>query len=317
MKLGFKNFCIFILLNTLIILSGCTETELIVHTAKKVQSDIITASPKGNGVYKVGKPYQIFGKWYYPAEESDYSETGIASWYGPKFHGKLTANGELFDQNLVTAAHRTLPMPSAVRITNLENGRALNIRVNDRGPFARGRIIDVSRRGAQLLGFEKNGTAKVKVEFLSRESRNLKIEALNNKRMKVKQPKIIASPRLTVVTKLLNTKEITNSSPKDYPVNVKNRINYTAPPLSKKVNVLPVIPTEIYVQTGTFSKLQNALRMRDKVYKIGPTQISRLSIGGNELFRVRIGPMDNIEAADKTLLRIAKSGVVDARLVVE
>ena len=144
MKLGFKNFYILILLNTLIILSGCTETELIVHTAKKVQSDIITASPKGKGVYKVGKPYQIFGKWYYPAEELDYSETGIASWYGPKFHGKLTANGELFDQNLITAAHRTLPMPSAVRITNLENGRALNIRVNDRGPFARGRIIDVS-----------------------------------------------------------------------------------------------------------------------------------------------------------------------------
>ena len=116
---------------------------------------------------------------------------------------------------------------------------------------------------------------------------------------------------------LKNTKEITNSSPKDYPGNVKNRINYTAPPLSKKVNVLPVIPTEIYVQTGTFSKLQNALRMRDKVYKIGPTQISRHTIGGNELFRVRIGPMDNIDVADKTLLQLAKSGVVDARLVVE
>ncbi|MCH2549364.1 MAG: septal ring lytic transglycosylase RlpA family protein [Alphaproteobacteria bacterium] len=317
MKLGFKNFYILILLNTLIILSGCTETELIVHTAKKVQSDIITASPKGKGVYKVGKPYQIFGKWYYPAEELDYSETGIASWYGPKFHGKLTANGELFDQNLITAAHRTLPMPSAVRITNLENGRALNIRVNDRGPFARGRIIDVSRRGAQLLGFERKGTTKVKVEFLSKESRNLKIEALNNKIMKGNQPKINPSPRLTVVSKSVNSKEITNSLSKDVLDNIKTRKKYSAPPLSKTVNVLPVIPSEIYVQTGTFSKLQYALRMRDKVYKIGPTQISRHTIGGNELFRVRIGPMDNIDAADKTLLQLAKSGVVDARLVVE
>src|SRR5260370_17942483 len=121
---------------------------------------------KGRGFYKVGSPYQIGGVWYYPAEDFSYEETGIASWYGEAFHAKNTANGEVFDLNSLTAAHWTLPMPSIVQVTNLDNGRVINLRVNDRGPFARNRIIDISRRGAQLLGFEQSGTAKVRVRIL-------------------------------------------------------------------------------------------------------------------------------------------------------
>lgn len=128
-------------------------------------------SPRG--VYKVGNPYQIQGTWYYPKEDYEYKETGIASWYGSDFHGKATANGEVYDMNDLTAAHRTLPLPSVVRVTNLDNGRSMTLRVNDRGPFARGRIIDISRRGAQLLGFERQGTAKVRVEILATESEQL------------------------------------------------------------------------------------------------------------------------------------------------
>ncbi|BBK37267.1 hypothetical protein STAQ_23450 [Allostella sp. ATCC 35155] len=128
-------------------------------------------SPRG--VYKVGNPYQIGGVWYYPKEDYEYRETGIASWYGSDFHGKATANGEVYDMNELTAAHRTLPLPSVVRVTNLDNGRSMTLRVNDRGPFARGRIIDVSRRGAQLLGFERQGTAKVRVEIMATESEQL------------------------------------------------------------------------------------------------------------------------------------------------
>src|SRR5689334_5858306 len=124
----------------------------------------------GIGTYKVGNPYQIAGVWYRPAEDYAYDETGIASWYGEDFHGKYTANGEVFDLNAMTAAHRTLPMPSIVQVTNLENGRTVELRVNDRGPFARGRIIDVSRRAAQLLGFEQTGTAKVRVRILPEQS---------------------------------------------------------------------------------------------------------------------------------------------------
>src|ERR1700744_5792728 len=99
----------------------------------------------GGGIYKVGNPYQIQGTWYYPREQPDYDETGIASWYGPNFHGGRTANGEIFDENALTAAHRTLPMPANVRVTNLENGKSIVVRVNDRGPYAKGRIIDVSK----------------------------------------------------------------------------------------------------------------------------------------------------------------------------
>jgi len=131
------------------------------------------SSPGQIGDYKVGKPYQVLGVWYYPRVNYDYSETGIASWYGPGFHGKKTANGETYDQMALTAAHRTLPMPSLVRVTNLQNGRVLVLRVNDRGPFKNGRIIDLSRKAARLLDVEKAGTAKVKVEILEAESRQL------------------------------------------------------------------------------------------------------------------------------------------------
>lgn len=115
---------------------------------------------------KVGNPYQVAGVWYYPRVDHDYDETGTASWYGRQFHGRPTANGERFDMNKVTAAHPTLPLPSTVRVTNLENGRVLSVRINDRGPFARGRIIDLSRRAAQLLGFESQGTARVRVQIV-------------------------------------------------------------------------------------------------------------------------------------------------------
>jgi rare lipoprotein A len=158
-------------------LGACQETKFVAQTVKSLQKE---PAPPG---YKVGDPYQINGTWYYPAEDYGYIETGIASFYGGEnrgtnFHGRSTANGELYDMNALTAAHQTLPMPSLVRVTNLENGRSLVLRVNDRGPFARGRIIDVSRRSAQLLGFEGQGTARVRVEILADESRNLKMALL-------------------------------------------------------------------------------------------------------------------------------------------
>ncbi len=115
---------------------------------------------------RVGAPYQVAGIWYYPQADENYDAVGLASWYGPKFHGKRTASGEIFNMNKLTAAHPTLPLPSRVRVTNLANGRSLIVRVNDRGPFARGRIIDLSRRAAQLLGFEKQGTTRVRVQLV-------------------------------------------------------------------------------------------------------------------------------------------------------
>ena len=163
-------------------LSGCAQLKLGATAVKSMQGPADAPQgqqPRAQGTYKVGEPYQIAGVWYYPAEDWTYDETGIASFYGGErsgidFHNRLTANGEIYDMNALTAAHTTLPMPSLVRVTNLENGRSIVLRVNDRGPFVRGRIIDVSRRAAQLLGFEGQGIARVRVELMADESRQLK-----------------------------------------------------------------------------------------------------------------------------------------------
>jgi rare lipoprotein A len=124
--------------------------------------------PKGGGGYKVGQPYTINGQTYYPSENPAYRAEGIASWYGPDFHGRLTANGEVFDMHGISAAHPTMPIPSYARVTNLDNGRSIIVRVNDRGPYARSRIIDVSIGAANALGFYGDGLAHVRVEYMGR-----------------------------------------------------------------------------------------------------------------------------------------------------
>lgn len=124
--------------------------------------------PKGGGAYRVGKPYTVAGRVYTPAENSKYRSEGLASWYGDDFHGRLTANGEVFDMHSIAAAHPTLPMPSYVKVTNLANSRSMVVRVNDRGPYHGNRVIDVSSRAADLLGFKRSGTARVRVEYVGR-----------------------------------------------------------------------------------------------------------------------------------------------------
>ncbi|ABE39941.1 septal ring lytic transglycosylase RlpA family protein [Rhodopseudomonas pseudopalustris] len=124
--------------------------------------------PKGGGAYRVGKPYMVAGRMYVPEENTSYRAEGLASWYGNDFHGRLTANGEVFDMASLSAAHPTLPIPSYARVTNLGNGRSLVVRVNDRGPYHGNRLIDVSNRAADLLDFKRNGTARVRVEYVGR-----------------------------------------------------------------------------------------------------------------------------------------------------
>ena len=124
--------------------------------------------PKGGGIYKVGQPYQIDGQWHTPREQPDYDRTGLASYYAEDFHGRRTSNGEVFDMWSLSAAHPTLPLPSYVYVTNLENGRTLLLRVNDRGPYVNDRVIDVSRAAARYLGFERRGTQRVRVRYAGR-----------------------------------------------------------------------------------------------------------------------------------------------------
>jgi rare lipoprotein A len=148
-------------------LTDCGKSDRYAERARYRDTDEI---PRGGGRYAVGKPYMIAGRVYFPAEDPNYRADGIASWYGRDFHGSRTANGEIYDMHALTAAHPTLPMPSYVRVTNQLNQRSVIVRVNDRGPFRGGRVIDVSVKTAELLGFHRSGLAPVRVEYVGRAS---------------------------------------------------------------------------------------------------------------------------------------------------
>lgn len=143
--------------------------------------EVLDENDDNVGYFKIGNPYEVQGISYVPQNYEDFEEIGIASWYGDDFHGKATANGETYDMRSLTAAHPTLPLPSIVKVTNLENGKTAIVRVNDRGPFAKNRIIDLSQRTAETLGFRHKGTAKVKIELLRNDTDELlkKIKARN------------------------------------------------------------------------------------------------------------------------------------------
>lgn len=143
---------------------GINDAALGVAASPRV-TDQETNLPRGGGRAQVGRPYRIAGRLYTPREDPDYDRTGVASWYGPGFHGRLTANGEVFDQYTLSAAHPTLPLPSYARVTNLENNHSVVVRINDRGPFAHDRIIDLSKRAADVLDFRGDGVARVRVQY--------------------------------------------------------------------------------------------------------------------------------------------------------
>lgn len=146
------------------IFAGFSEAAMGVSASPRVSN--AKHPPKGGGRYQVGEPYTVAGNTFVPREQPNLDVTGVASWYGPAFHGRLTANGEIFDQHHLSGAHPTLPLPSYVRVTNLENGASTLVRINDRGPFSYDRVLDVSRRTAEVLGFKQQGTANVRVQYV-------------------------------------------------------------------------------------------------------------------------------------------------------
>lgn len=303
--------------------ANCSETKLASMAVKEMQPSNPPAPPKG--VYKVGDPYQINGVWYYPAEDYNYDETGIASWYGPNFHGKFTANGEIFDQNDVTAAHRTLPMPSIVRVTNLENGRSLVVRVNDRGPYAHNRIIDLSRRSAQLLGIIDNGTARVRVQIMADESRALALQMKNQGGTEVAS--LAPVPRDQVQTETLpapgsseKPKPVVAVKPAPAPAvaNDPPPAPFDGADLAKQqVKIVPVKATQIFIQAGAFARYDNAHRLSALLSPLGPTTVSQVDTKSGTLFRVRIGPIGSVSDADALLERVIGSGHPEARIVVD
>jgi rare lipoprotein A len=291
------------------LLGGCAETQFVMHAAKQFSP---LANEKARGTYKIGKPYKIAGVYYYPNVDYNYSEAGVASWYGPKFHGRLTANGARFDMNEVTAAHRTLPLPSMVRVTNLRNGRSLKILVNDRGPFSRGRIIDLSRRSAQLLGVIRAGTAPVRVEIIADESRQLAAIAQG----KSVKP-ISAAPSDDVkIARLSDEGVLQQPARRPRPAPELQRV--TALPFEPSVsNTVIATQPKIYIQAGAFTHRILATKMKRLLDPIGPAEVAEAVIGRLHFYRVRIGPIGSVQKADQLLELVVASGYPEARLVVD
>lgn len=277
--------------------------------------------PPNAGVYKIGQPYQIGDTWYYPREQPDYDETGIASWYGPAFYGHRTANGEIYTAQDLTAAHRTLPLPVNVRVTNLDNGKSLVVRVNDRGPFAKGRIIDLSERAAELLGYKQKGTARVRVTYLSRADLDGGRPPPDETPPEIASA-VPAAPTGRVATTALDAVPGAAVAP---PIPVVSLPAPAMPPgadaavLTQPTGIVTQVPvppaTRLYVQAGAFSSYQNAARLQSRLG--GDMQITSSSQNGRTIYRVRSGPFDEVGDADKALARVTGLGSNDAKIVVD
>lgn len=250
---------------------------------------------------RVGPPYEANGQWYVPTPEPGYSQTGTASWYGPQFHGQPTASGETFDQEALTAAHPTLPIPSLVQVTNLENGREVIVRVNDRGPFVAERLIDLSRGAAEVLGFEAQGHARVHVRYLGPAPRRVNADG----------SQAPASPPSPPPTSPMGAQE---EGPASLLPPAPSGVALAGGPVDERPYTPPApayTPTaagSYFVQVGAFSDLENAHRVRDAVGAAGPVVVDVRQTAAGELFRVRVGPWASREEADAARRTVSSLG---------
>lgn len=258
---------------------------------------------------KLGAPYLVNGVWYIPADEPDYVETGRASWYGRDFHGRPTANGEIFDMMVPTAAHPTLPLPSLVEVTNLDNQRSLVVRVNDRGPFVPGRLLDLSARGAELLGFREQGSANVKVRFVGMASSDPLVTAATLSPVPGVRPwarprtqTAALSPDQTSSDRIRRAAPETKSAP--------------TPPRPRQVATSEAAGPGLFVQIGAFSQRANAERAAEKARPVGRARIVEASSpAGPATFRVIMGPVRDRESAESAAQGLADVGLDGARII--
>ncbi|MEX1035648.1 MAG: septal ring lytic transglycosylase RlpA family protein [Sneathiella sp.] len=319
-----------VLVTATLFLGGCSEVSLISYGAKKYHasgkdSTAVSAGEIDRGSPKLGNPYQVNGIWYYPKVDNGYDETGIASWYGEPFHGRRTANGAVYDMHKLTAAHKTLPLPTDVRVTNLENGRSIIVTVNDRGPFAHSRIIDLSYRSAQMLGIVEKGTAKVRVQIIGGgENADQSIIAKPETPLTEKN-NVAAAPRAVVVSDTLappsgvKAAPLPKSEPLPAPAVVETQVAtasaYSAP--IPTVSVQPITPSDIFIQAGAFVDFNNANILSARLSSLGPTKVSQVLVNGQDFYRVRVGPVPDINKADQLLADLINNGHTEARIVIE
>ena len=274
------------------LLSACTSNGPLFHSWEEYETERSSAA-----VYKVEEPYEVKGVWYFPAEQVSYSEKGLASWYMPVGDSALTANGEVYDANLLTARHKTLPLPSLVKITNLENGKEIVARVNDRGPMVNNRLIDVSQEAARQLGMPSSGTVLVQVDLLADESRALR-------------DKLIDEGRVYQTAKAEVRETLLEETPAVVPVQE---------PIYKELEDVStteaVVLTGPKVRLGAFGDPNNARRLKNKIAESMPVQTKETTKNGRTLTLVEAGPFSTQAEARKALMNLKAKGYKDAFIV--
>jgi peptidoglycan lytic transglycosylase len=252
--------------------------------------------PKGGGRYQIGEPYQVAGVWFYPREDPQYDKTGIGSWYGPQFHRRMTSNGEWFDMNYLSAAHPTLPLPSYVKVTSLDNGREIVVRVNDRGPFVDDRLIDLSKKSADALGFRSRGTTPVRVQYIGPAPLNDEgshLAAMNRELMQgtpVNQMIAAASgghPEILAVASAGSTPSAAHEA----------------------------TTSGFFIQVGAFANIDNAERAKFNLANLGDVEVTPVSATRGTLYKVTLWP-PSPGVAGQTLSMVRAAGHPDARLVI-
>ena len=300
----------------LLAIAGCSEVKLALHVVKKFNLETKDEEEKppvrvAKPHYKLGSPYQVNHVWHYPSYDPNYDRTGVASWYGPAFHGRPTANGERFDMNGVTAAHPTLPLPSRVRVTNLENGRQLELRVNDRGPFVNGRIIDLSRRAAQLLGFKSQGLAKVRVQYLGLDRVDPPAAP-----QPADQPVVVAavSPDVPLKPRWTKPSNGTVVLPLAKPIRAAESVS---PPQTQvpKRETASATSRRLLVEAAVLNGRDDADRLGDQVRTLGNVAVEPERRNGRVVYAVRIGPVDTDDEAAFILAELNRAGFTGSHIV--
>lgn len=270
---------------------------------------------------KVGRPYQIGGRWYTPAINPNYDEVGIASWYGPGFDGRPTANGETFDEDTISAAHTTLPLPSYVEVTNLDNGKQLYVRVNDRGPFADDRIIDLSKRAAELLGSKSTGLARVRVT-VAPPPRNVTLISPDGQRFAGKPYKASGQGI-----------QLANNTPNNNTGNPVNKLQpimgnlplYTGTTQQANITSQPfpdANPSMMHnssgnyaVNIGVFSDKTNVESLKQNLTALGNVQITPHYKNGQTLNKVSLTGYQSQEEALNIVNNLTQMGIYDAKII--
>jgi rare lipoprotein A len=307
-----------------LLIGGCAETGFLAQAGKGLSGSAGREASEGRFV--VGEPYVAAGVTHAPREDYAYDDTGLAVVVRLR-PGARTANGEVADPNRLTAQHPTLQLPAIVRVTSLENGRSVLVRVNDRGPAEPGRVIGLSEAAGRLLALPPNAAAQVRVQVVAAESRQVAAEA--RARTPVPDSERIAvtpAPRQAVQAEALApppgaaiapSQRSAPAFPRPQPAPPVQVASVSTERLPETLTQSYPSPGTLWVQAGAFGSAQNAERMRARLVGTGPVTTSRVLVDGRSLWRVRVGPARSVAEADRLLAAALRAGAGDARIVVD